>query len=166
MALPDSAYSLMALFLCTRKLVIYFVRNSLLASIPIGPSGDWYVKMSFIKVPPACCSKWCSCLNDLNAPDTISSTKYYGERNSVIFEVRFCHTPRCFARQVTVSFSFISPFARPAITRSPVAAVETIWRSMLRDKSKQTWMGVLMKVVRVMMNCVYANQPFNVILQS
>ncbi|EEF62642.1 hypothetical protein Cflav_PD5277 [Pedosphaera parvula Ellin514] len=49
--------------------------------------------------------------------------------------------PKCLARQVTSSPKEIRPEVTPATARSPVWAVEAMWRSMLRDKSKILSMG-------------------------
>lgn len=70
---------------------------------------------------------------------------------AVILEVKVCQMPKCLARQVTVWFNLINPDVTPAIAVSPVCAVEMVCKSMLRDKSKQTYTGASTRVsMRIM----------------
>lgn len=68
----------------------------------------------------------------------MESRKCRGRSYCVILDVSRCRIPKCVASQVTDSSRPISPLMQPSTDRSFVCAVDFIWRSMLRERSKTT----------------------------
>src|SRR4051812_1415360 len=71
----------------------------------------------------------------------MESRKRDGLSKITILDVRFCQIPKCRARHVTSCPGPMRPDVTPAMARSPVAAVERVCMSMLRDRSKTRSMG-------------------------
>ena len=69
------------------------------------------------------------------------SPKRVGRSKLVMRLVRCCHTPKCRARHVTVSPGPMSPEVTPPTAFSPVAARESLCRSMERAEIEHAFDG-------------------------
>src|SRR6266511_2383590 len=97
-------------------------------------------------------SAWSSCrwVNAVNAPQTCTSSNRQGGSHLTTLTVSRCLTPKCTASQVTSSPAFKRPVVTPPTARSCVLAVDCVWTSTSRIRSKHLSIGAAIDVSRRM----------------